>query len=283
MTHNLDIQKYSFDELLAIFNIHLGETISHEDMKRAKKKVLMLHPDKSRLGPEYFLFYKKAYDIVLQFYQNQDRQNQQVVKKTYEPASMTESKTLDHQIRAKISEMNTAAFHEKFNQIFEETNGKSRRDSNRNEWFAQEQGFQTVRQQAGHLVRYTGVQDLQLSSGTSLYDDEDDATDQYIAVDPFSRLKFDDLRKVHKDQTVFAVSEADFAAKKTFGSVEEYNKERGRYSYDPLEKDHAEHLLQKQQRAYREQMMRKEYQAKLQTEQYAEKNKGVLATFLQLR
>ena len=259
----------------------------------------MLHPDKSRLGPEYFLFYKKAYDIVLQFYQNQDRQNQQVVKKTYEPASMTESKTLDHQIRAKISEMNTAAFHEKFNQIFEETNGKSRRDSNRNEWFAQEEavfetpkitntkdlgkGFQSVRQQAGHLVRYTGVQDLQFSSGTSLYDDEDDAADQYIAVDPFSRLKFDDLRKVHKDQTVFAVSEADFATKKTFSSVEEYNKERGKYSYDPLEKERAEYLLQEQQRAYREQMMRKEYQAKLQTEQYAEKNKGVLATFLQLR
>ena len=33
-----------------------------EQLKVAKKKVLMIHPDKSKLPAEYFLFYKKAFD-----------------------------------------------------------------------------------------------------------------------------------------------------------------------------------------------------------------------------
>ena len=40
---------------------------------------------------------------------------------------------------------------------------------------------------------------------SSYFEEED--TDDYVACDVFSKLKFDDLRKVHKDQTVFV----DFA------------------------------------------------------------------------
>ena len=66
--YNLDIHMYSFEELLGLFD--LSYTISLEDMKRAKRKVLMTHPDKSKLDAKYFLFYKKAFDIVVKFYEN---------------------------------------------------------------------------------------------------------------------------------------------------------------------------------------------------------------------
>ena len=56
--HNLNIHMYTLDDLLGLFD--LTTRISLEDLKRAKKKVLMLHPDKSKLSSEYFLFYKKA-------------------------------------------------------------------------------------------------------------------------------------------------------------------------------------------------------------------------------
>jgi hypothetical protein len=58
--HNLDIHTYSLEETLGLFD--LNHQLSVEDMKRAKKKVLMLHPDKSRMDAKYFLFYKKAYE-----------------------------------------------------------------------------------------------------------------------------------------------------------------------------------------------------------------------------
>ena len=57
--HNLNIHMYSLAEILNLFDLDYEFDV--EGLKRAKKKVLMLHPDKSKLDPEYFLFYKKAY------------------------------------------------------------------------------------------------------------------------------------------------------------------------------------------------------------------------------
>ena len=61
-THNLDIHMYSLSEVLNLFD--LDYDISMDGLKRAKKRVLMMQPDKSKLPPEYFLFYKKAFDMV---------------------------------------------------------------------------------------------------------------------------------------------------------------------------------------------------------------------------
>ena len=55
MNHNLDIHSYSVEELLGLFD--LSYQFSEDEMKRAKKKVLMLHPDKSRMDAKYFLVY----------------------------------------------------------------------------------------------------------------------------------------------------------------------------------------------------------------------------------
>ena len=65
-SHNLNINMYSFRELLELFQ--LSSKITIEDLKRAKMMVLRMHPDKSRLPPDYFLFYKKAFDLVVNYY-----------------------------------------------------------------------------------------------------------------------------------------------------------------------------------------------------------------------
>ena len=62
-THNLDIQSYSFYDIIELFDLS-PDNVSLEDLKRAKKRVLMLHPDKSKLPKEYFLFYKKAFIFI---------------------------------------------------------------------------------------------------------------------------------------------------------------------------------------------------------------------------
>jgi hypothetical protein len=80
-THNLRIQDYTLDELLGLFDL-TSRTITLEQVKTAKKRVLMLHPDKSRLGPEYFLFYKQALEILVQIYEQQNKQNQNRTKTT---------------------------------------------------------------------------------------------------------------------------------------------------------------------------------------------------------
>jgi hypothetical protein len=300
--HNLQIQNYSFDELLGLFELESYQ-ISVDDLKRAKKKVLMLHPDKSRLDAKYFLFYKKAFDIVVQFYNNQHKQNQQVTAENsqYNNIVNEHNKATAEKISNTVQKMGASNFHDKFNQLFEQNQMAERPDPEKNAWFSQEkssydipqgnvssknmgQAFDTIKQQSSGLIRHQGVQDMFSHSGagsSSLYGGDDDGS--YVTSDPFSKLKFDDLRKVHKDETVFAVSENDFQNVQTYGSVDEFNRARSQYSYDPMEKEKADRILQEQERLTREKMMQKEYQAKLQSQKYEEKNKSVLASFLQLR
>ena len=54
--HNLDIQTYSLKDLLNLFNLNEKDVITIEDIKRAKLIVLKMHPDKSKLSSDYFLF-----------------------------------------------------------------------------------------------------------------------------------------------------------------------------------------------------------------------------------
>jgi hypothetical protein len=301
--HNLNIQSYSLDEILGLFDLESYD-ITIEDLKTAKRKVLMLHPDKSRLDAKYFLFYKKAFDVIVQFFDNQNRQNRSVEQKdvAYNPNYKDEDKSTTKQIQKTMQDMKSQNFQEKFNELFEANQMGSKPDQSRNEWFVQEKSafdipqekmskqamndnFQRIKDQSNGLIHYTGVQSMNDDSATNnnFYEDQDDYSNKYMTSDPFSKLKFDDLRKVHRDQSVLAVSERDINNIQTYRSVEEFNRARSQHSYDPLEKEHANRLLQEQEKAMQQRMMQKEYRAKLQTEQYAEKNKNVLSSFLLLQ
>ena len=228
MAHNLDIHMYSLEEILGMFD--MTYKITNDDLKRAKKVVLMTHPDKSGLDSDYFLFYKKAFDIVLKFYEQQTRESNVVPteEQKYVPTNAGGlNKAAVKQVSSVVSEMEAKAFQSKFNQLFEE-NMSRKVDETRNSWFKEDgpsvkvdgtvnkqnmnEMFERVKtvQSQNILAQYRGVQELGGSSGTRLYDDIDEPSDEYVTCDPFSKLKYDDLRKVHKDQTVFGVGEQDF-------------------------------------------------------------------------
>ena len=293
--HNLNIHMYSLEEVLGLFDLKYQLTI--DDLKRAKKKVLMLHPDKSKLSAEYFLFYKKAFDIIVQFYENQNKQNKAVENIDYKPLNGELNKTNTKNVTSAIKEMNPEKFQSKFNQLFEENMAK-KPNSSKNEWFAKDEPIYNIDQnvnasnmrdvlenmkQNNHaIINYRGVENLYSSgSGTNVYDD--DITDNsYVTSDPFSKLKYDDLRKVHKDQTVFAVSERDFEKVQTYSSIDHFVRERSRQSLDPMEKQRAEQMLAAKERQMQEEMMKRQYQSNLRTMQYEEKNKAVLSSFMML-
>jgi len=302
-THNLNIHMYKFEEILGLFD--LTYDISIDDMKRAKKKVLMTHPDKSRLSPDYFLFYKKAFDIVVRFYEEQNKQNQKIPteKQNYDTSNIdTSNRSMSKQVSNVINKMSETEFQQKFNKLFEE-NMSNRPDPSKNEWFHKDepiynidekvnsnnmgQAFDKIKQTQNQTVvdRYRGVENLyvNMDSGSRLYDDDFDNDDTYVTCDPFSKLKFDDLRKVHKDQTVFAVSERDIEKVPKYSSVDQFMRERGKHTLTPLEKQEAERVLESQDKIFRERMMRKEYEAQIKSSQYNEKNKTVLSNFLRIQ
>jgi|TARA_Y100000389_G_C17454306_1_gene517013 hypothetical protein len=295
--HNLDVNMYSLKEILNLF--HLDYDISLEDLKRAKKQVLSTHPDKSRLSSEYFLFFKKAFDIVLQFYNNQHKQDADTTHTSTAYSTdgyKNENKHTTKHMQKLVRDMGESKFNDQFNQLFEK-NMVNKTDKDKNEWFTSEkevyeinervnagnmgQVIDRVRENQQSVVKHNGVQVLYSNNNTNnnFHDEEDDS---YVVSDPFSKLKFDDLRKVHKDQTVLNVSERDFNNVKTYSSVDHFMRERGSQSLTPLEKQEAEKLLQSQDRTYRERMMHKEYESNLKTTRYEEKNKHVMANFLRL-
>ena len=296
--HNLDVNMYSLKEVLDLF--HLDYDISIEDLKRAKKQVLATHPDKSRLPSEYFLFFKKAFDIVVQFYNNQHKQdidlsNTNTVYST--DGFKNDNKHTTNSMQKLVDDMGEAQFNNQFNKLFEK-NMVKKPDSEKNKWFTSEkevyeinervtagnmgQVIDKVRSNQQALVKHSDVQVLYSNNNTNnnFHDDDDD--ESYVVSDPFSKLKFDDLRKVHKDQTVLNVSERDYANVKKYSSVDHFMRDRSSQSLTPLEKQQAEQLLQQQDRTYRERMMHKQYESNLRTNRYEEKNKQVMANFLRL-
>ena len=304
-SHNLHIESYSLEELLQLFELNT-QNINTENLKKAKKKVLMLHPDKSKLGPEYFLFYKKAFDIVVQFYNQQNRQNittEEMKQRKYDPQEHGADETMTKTVRSSINNVSNREFQQQFNKLFESNNMGLKQDAKRNEWFQNEKSsydlpskgsvskqnmndhLRQARQQTASLVRYQGVQSMNEgnSSNNDLYNDQQEFDDQYVTSDPFSKLKFDDLRKVHRDQSILTVSEDDIHGIQTYRSVDEFNRARSKHSYEPMEKSKADSILQEREHAMKEKMMQREYKAKLQTEAYTEKNKDILSSFLLLR
>lgn len=298
-THNLDVSSYSFYELLELFDLDVGN-ISVDELKRAKKKVIFMHPDRSKLPSEYFLFYKKAFTIIVNIYENTLKTSQNVPTDheiDYHPENAAPDLS-SKEIQKMISKMNQETFHRQFNRLFEE-NMSQKVDTERNKWFEEEapiyeetaqvksvgqmgQAIESIKQRNHDMILYRGVQPLvNTNQGGNLYADDHEDQQNYISSDPFSKLKFDDLRKVHKDQTVFAVSERDIDKVKQYSSVDEYQRARGN-DYVPMESSEANRLMEIQEKEFQEKMRQKQYQSQLRTLESEQKNKTILSNFLRI-
>jgi hypothetical protein len=298
-THNLNINMYSFRELLELFQ--LTSNISLEDLKKAKMMVLRMHPDKSRLPPDYFLFYKKAFDLVVKYYNENTKTSVEVptTEQTYVPLNEgnADRKTAES-IEKTMKDMGADKFQNKFNELFENMVADNRPKSTVNDWFKTNDplfefddvkstgglaaAMDHIKSKSAALVRYNGVETMN-SGGPSygnLYDPEDDGA--YVSCDPFSKLKFDDLRKVHKDQTVLAVSERDYEKVQKYNSMDHLQRERGSLQVQHVDRSEHERFFEEQQQVLKERMAAKQHQASLKSLEYAEKNKGVMAQFLRL-
>lgn len=286
--HNLDVHMYNLKELLELFEIY-DYRIDLEQIKKAKRKVLMTHPDKSKLPSKYFLFYKKAFDIVYKFYDEQNKQNQTVEKRSYKPIDEDPDDT--NAVKMKINKVKTDKFQKEFNKLFEE-NMTTKIDTSKNDWFKKEdndfkidtpvnsgnmgQIFRQMKKNNQDVMVYKGVQNMNYTTGESLYDDEDD--NAYCSGDIFGKLKYDDLRKVHKDNTIFDVCETDYNKVQGFNNIQQLQTARNTQNLNPMNEQRANHMMEENERAYREKMMNKQHQSSLKTMEYAEKNKQVMGS-----
>ena len=307
--HVLTIEEYSQEDIFLLFDLPpTMREIRMEHVKLAKQKVVQSHPDKSRLHPDYFRFYKKAFERLVEIYENQNKTEQRVPT-----VSCKDDEIQYHPLDSTISSVGNTSLSSKefqsvFNRLFDE-NMAERQDPKKNEWFRSEDPDPTyavsssikntaninaemerikTQEKQRALAVYRGVMPLGSNNGqgTNNYLGEtEEERGEYISSDPFSKLKYEDLRKVHKDQTVFMVSETDLDNVPKYGSVDAYKTERtqNQHQWKPVDKVEGERVLSEQEKIRKEIMLRKAEQARIQENVYAEKNRKVMSAFLQLR
>ena len=297
MTHNLDINTYSLEEIMGLLDLDFN--LTEESMRRAKKKVLMAHPDKSKLPQEYFLFYKQAYDIVLNIFKQKVRASS-ASSTVYNPNEVHRN-TLGTNSQIELSDSHVKKVsNNQFNELYEKNVAK-KVDNAKYEWFKNEGAdvfsgkninpknmgseLEAFKQRQSSMIVYRGVQELQSSnSGTSYFDDEDETSNDYVSCDIFGKLKFDDLRKVHKDQTVLAVSESELNQRKQYNSVDQFVRDRNQASNGAsMTKQEAENVLERQRRDKERLIMQRQHRDYMLQKEYEDKMNSVRSAFLQLK
>ncbi len=302
--HNLDINSYSLDDLLTLFE--LDYRLTAEDMLRAKRKVLMMHPDKSKLPSTYFLFYKTAYEIILDIHRSKNKMTQ-TAPTAYTPEILHNTLGSNNSGEIEVDEAQIHKFMEKnkgdFNKVFNEQYDKNvakKINPERYTWFSQEtpdefagkqitvskisDAIESVKNKQQSMAIYRGVQPMKFGGGQSVYDNDEEEYDKqgnYIECDVFSKFKFEDIRKVHRDQTVINVSERDFDSVPKYSNVEQYEKTRSS-NIEVGSKAEGEAALAKYYEDERQNMMRKQQRDILLQRENKEKQQNILASFLRL-
>jgi hypothetical protein len=308
--HELDISSYTLDEIMDLFQLDYNMTM--HDLKQTKQKVLMLHPDKSKLPAEYFLFYKKAFEYVVEIFEELNKQNRPMTKEATkynantiasDATTIVLSKEQMKQIREKVSHEN---FNQKFNELFEK-NGMglpATIDKSRNSWFENHDetspytlddgtvitnsknmdiAMSKMKEQTHALSIYNGVNEMYSYSNaaTSLYGEtEEETRGRYVSSDPFQKLKYDDIRKVHKDETILHVDERDQRINQRM-SVDQYSNTYRR-NEAPISRSEAESILAQKRMEEKKRILEQEHKSKLTTVQNMEKTKSVMSYLLRL-
>ena len=270
LIYDLNIDQYSFTDLLNVFSIPTIDVTS-EHIKLAKRKLAQIHPDKSKLPPEYFVFYKAAYDRIVYQY-NSDKSLQSKIE-----SNISKANTGYNSTEFKIEKGGSKFSNEVFEHI---TNYKQKKDfaEKKNNWFtdeSQDYNLNSTRRLVNNTVSiYNELKPLCVNTGANFYDDDDNANDEeYISSNIFSTgLKYDDIRKVHNDQTVSGIDMTTFSEKPR--NLEQYKQEQSRV-YDPIKKQVADNHFKLQELKRKEMYINNQYRDNIRSDQYIQRQQYI--------
>ena len=245
MNIDLNIDNYNLADITRLFQISYD--FSEAELKDAKKIVMQMHPDKSRLDKEYFLFFSAAYKILYAIYQFRFKRN------TSTEYASIDSKANDEIVKNLLN--NTIVkkdFNKWFNTLFEQT--KITDDYTENgygEWLKSNEDIEDFNNVAKQDIdgkfseKKKRLQSLIVHEdfkefGQSQYELARDKP-EYYSSDIFSKLNFDDLKRAHVE-SVIPITHDDYLNRKKFNSLEELQNERGQ-AIKPTSQDESRDFL----------------------------------------
>lgn len=254
------IEECTLDDLFGLFEI---EELTQDELKQAKKKVLMLHPDKNlkRNTTVYYEYFKEAYQKLEKVYDFINRHKKEVVSKDYHTEEIGQNGFYDYCKKKGIKEKE---FHTLFNEVFENVYISDKEGYG--DWLKTEEGIydktdlEGSRKKAMSLI----VIDKEIKTLQELDQDEKDIKNAYVQ----SILPIE-AEKVYEETT-------------RFNSVEEYQRHRAKDRADPLSKKEAEQLLHKKEHAEYKTSLHLSYELLKKTEAQTHKIKDYYSKFLRL-
>lgn len=249
MDVDLNLENYTLNDLLTLFN--LSFKFEEKDLKQAKKIVLRMHPDKSKLDKKYFLFFSSAYKLVYNIYNFRNKSN----NTNTEYSNCIESNEEHSELLKKYQ--NNDKFSGWFNKMFEQMKLQNDEEetgyddwlktaecknvkANKSNW---DKEFNNLKNEKKALVVYNGINDVvdNLSSGSSNISQE--KMDNYSNNTLFSNNPYMDVKDAY-DNPVIPVTHEDYKNKKKYNNVLELQTDRAQNNVEPND------ILKKQQEAF---------------------------------
>jgi len=244
---DLDIYNYDLNDIINLFGI--SKRVTDEDLKMAKNKMLKTHPDKSGLDPIFFTFYNKAYKILYQVWEFNQKGNTKKSEYSHDDYDIHKQEILNKWMKDNKFE-NTKSFNEWFNKEFDNAhiyNDKERKgyeDWLRNAPIENEKvndirGMnlyidkkkKELRELS--LVERREVEEIWNTNNISASDLSPDAPQCYDS-DLFSQLSYQDLQKAHTE-SIIPITIEDYENKKKFNNVNEFISFRNNQDIQPFQ------------------------------------------------
>jgi hypothetical protein len=242
---DLNIENYSVNDLYRLFSINV---LDENTMKEAKKVVLKTHPDKSKLDPQYFLFFSAAYKRLHGIYEFQNKSTKKTVPANDAFINKENGKVLNNMLQGNKELQDPGNFNKWFNQQFEKHRIDDPNGDGYGDWLKSNEGiydvgivskanmaqeFEQQKKQIQSLTVYNGVQESFSSfSGSMLGQQSNYSGDMYT-----------DVRQAYVE-SVIPVTEEDYHNIPKYRNVQEYKAGRG--SVAPLDKETALKQLMEQ-------------------------------------
>jgi hypothetical protein len=251
---DLNIDNYDLTDLLSLFK--LDYNFNTDDLKQAKKIVIMTHPDKSNLDKKYFLFFTKAFKVIHSIHQFRTRSDKQR-STDYNPEHEGEEesdKEKEKLIRAISKKPNfNKAFNEFFDNNYIRTHDvkggygewlKSDEDTNNIGISNMTQMNETFEKKKNEMRDIVIKKDIkEISSGEERYYDLAGSAPDNYSSSIFSSLPYEDLKKAHVESVV-PVSRRDFDEKKKFANANDLKRYRDGDNTQPISLSQATEYLE---------------------------------------
>ena len=247
---DLNIENYSLEDVLNLFK--LNHDFGEEDLKQAKRIALKTHPDKSGLNKDIFIFFGRAYNLILDVYNFKNKTEKDVKNIDYNKDDIDNEERNIELLKKRLKGKSRDDFSNWFNKMFEQSH-ENKKQVGYGDWFKSDNDlnnikaknmnefnkiFRNKKKEGRELILHQKVNELVFTGGGSMIDDSEST----YSSDIFSKLKYEDLKKAHIE-TVVPVTEEDFTSKKRFDSVENYIQYRDSQKGNPMDLNQSKNIL----------------------------------------